>query len=233
MKDWKTSEKMYKKAINFDPDFADSYASLADLYNSYYMKLAKIDADKNKYMLLQEAYIDTAYKLDSMSANVLIAKGWVHRAKAREYKRVGEYDKIEHELDEAFYSYKRAKEINGNHFWVKESFADFYGVRGLINLSVRYYSEAIEINPLNSGSYVWRGAANFRIGEYDRAEVDFKKALEIEPNHFDALFNLTQMLIAMKRYDEAEKLLPIRILTSLFRLHKSPCFLYNSWYFTQ
>jgi tetratricopeptide (TPR) repeat protein len=171
------------------------------------MKFAKTDADKNKYMLLQEAYIDTAYNLDSTSANVLISKGWVHRAKTREYNRIGEYDYIDRELNDAFVSYKRAEEINGNLFWVKESFADFYLLRGLINLSVRYYSQAIDINPLNSGYYIWRGVANLRIKEYDEAEVNFNKALEIEPNHVDALFNLTQMLIALKRYDEAEKLL--------------------------
>jgi serine/threonine protein kinase/TolB-like protein len=205
--DWKTSELMYKKAIMFDPKFADSYASLADLYNSYYMKQAKTDAEKNRYMSLQEAYIDTAYKLNSTSANVLIAKGWVHRAKTREYYRLGDNDKVERELNEAFNSYKRAKEINGNLFWLKESLADFYLLRGLINLAVRYNSQAIEINPLNSGSYVWRGVANFRLKEYEKAEIDFNKALEIEPNHIDALFNLTQLLIALKRYDEAEKLL--------------------------
>jgi TolB-like protein/serine/threonine protein kinase/Tfp pilus assembly protein PilF len=207
LNDWKTAEQMYKKAIKFDPNFADAYASLANLYNSYYMKISKTDADKNKYMLLQETYIGTAYELDSTSANVLIAKGWIHRAKARDYNRLGEYDKIERELNEAFISYKIAKEMNGNLFWVNESIADFYLLRGLINLTVRYYSQAIEINPLNSGSYVWRGVANFRIKEYDKAEIDFNKALEIESNHSDALYNLTQLMIAMKRYDEAEKLL--------------------------
>jgi len=110
-------------------------------------------------------------------------------------------------LDEAFINYKKAKEINGNLFSVNESIADFYLVRGLMNLSTRYYSQAIEINPLNSGSYVWRGVTNFRVKEYDKAEINFKKALEIEPSHIDALYNLTQLLIALKRYDEAEKLL--------------------------
>ena len=76
------------------------------------MKNAKTEDDKIKYMMLQEVYIDTAYNLDSTSANVLIAKGWIHRAKTREYNRLGEYDKIKGELDEAFISYKKAKEIN-------------------------------------------------------------------------------------------------------------------------
>ena len=75
---------------------------------------------------------------------------------------------------------------------------------------MQFYTQAIEINPLNSGSYVWRGVANFRIKFYKEAEVDFKKALEIEPNHSDALYNLTQLLIALKRYDEAENVLAQR-----------------------
>ncbi len=62
------------------------------------MKNAKTEDDKIKYMMLQEVYIDTAYNLDSTSANVLIAKGWIHRAKTREYNRLGEYDKIKGEL---------------------------------------------------------------------------------------------------------------------------------------
>ena len=101
--DWKTAENMYKKAIDFDPYFADSYARLANLYNSYYMKIARSDAEKSNYMMLQEVFIDSAYHLDSTSANVLVAKGWIHRAKTREFSRTSKYDLISDELNNAFF----------------------------------------------------------------------------------------------------------------------------------
>ncbi|MFC2088375.1 protein kinase [Calditrichota bacterium] len=205
--DWKTAEQMYKKSIIFDPGFADTYASLADLYNSHYMRMENTNEEKVKYMALQESYIDTALQIDSTSAFVYVAKGWMHRAKTYEYDRLQENDKIEHELDKAFKCYKKAKKIDDKLIFADESLADFFLIRGLYRIAVRFYTKSIENDPLAPGSYVFRAFANFRLEKYENTEVDFKKVLEIQPDKYDALRHYTQFLIAMKRYNEAESLL--------------------------
>jgi tetratricopeptide (TPR) repeat protein len=42
--------------------------------------------------------------------------------------------------------------------------------------------------------------------EYDKAEIDYRTVLEIEPNDGAALFRLSRLLIERKRYDEANEM---------------------------
>jgi serine/threonine protein kinase/Tfp pilus assembly protein PilF len=190
--DWRTSEEMYKKAIILDPNFADSYAGLADVYNSFYNWYATTNEEKDKYMQLQETYLDTAFNLDSNSAEVYMVKGWIHEAK--------------NEFAETFESLKRAIEINHNHEGAYNALGDLYTARGLHNLSIKFYSKVIELNPLSPSTYQMRGYSYHLIREYDRAEIEYRRALEIDPNEGAALYRLARLLIERNRYDEANEM---------------------------
>jgi serine/threonine protein kinase/Tfp pilus assembly protein PilF len=190
--DWRTSEEMFKKAITLDPNFADSYASLADVYNTFYNWFAETDEEKDKYMQLQETYLDTAFNLDSNSAEVYMVKGYVHEAK--------------NEFAEAYESLKRAIEINHNHEGAYNGLGIFYAARGLQNLTIKFHSKVIELNPLSTSNYQMRGYSYYLMREYDKAEIDYRTVLEIEPNDGAALFRLSRLLIERKRYDEANEM---------------------------
>ncbi len=74
---FRKSEKMFKNAIELDPNYALAYAGLADLYNTY---TARIKGDK-KYQELQQTYMAKAFQLDPNSATVNLVKAEVHRYK--------------------------------------------------------------------------------------------------------------------------------------------------------
>ena len=54
--------------------------------------------------------------------------------------------------------------------------------------------------------YNLRGYAYYFIGEFDKAEADYRKVLESNPDHLITLSDLLLLLIAVKRYEEAEKM---------------------------
>jgi TolB-like protein/Tfp pilus assembly protein PilF len=193
VEDFKISEKMFKKSIELDPKYGDSYAGLADLYNTYYNSLADTNAEKDKYMQLQEAYIDTAIRLNENSSEVYMAKGWVHYAKD--------------EIDDAIRSEKKAIEINRNNHYAFHSLGTFFGDLGLKKLTIKCYSKAIEINPLEAAYYVQRAYNYTRVGEYDKAEIDIQKAIEMEPNFSWALLEYSIVLIHKKKYDQAKQMI--------------------------
>jgi tetratricopeptide (TPR) repeat protein len=192
MEDFFTSEKMFKKAIKLDPNYANSYAGLADLYNTYYGILPDTAIEKAKYMRLQEAYLDTAYKIDPNSAEVNFAKGYVHFSK--------------NEDDETFRSFINAIKINPNNDQYYRGLAIFFLQKGCSHLAIKIFSRAIELNPLNQDYYLFRGRSYAYIGEFSKAENDLKTAIEINPHWFNQGYYF-YFLVEMKRYDEAKKIL--------------------------
>jgi non-specific serine/threonine protein kinase len=193
--DFLTSEKMFKAAIKLDPNFADSYASLADLYNTYYYSLPDTGSEKRKNMQLQEAYLDTAYQLDPNSAEVLFTKSNVQWCK--------------NEVDDAIASVKKAILKNKNHNMAYFVLGVYLQKLGIVDLAIKYYTKAIELNPLSYHNYVWRSRLFYDIGEFKKAEIDIEKALEIESNiRFNFFYrNYLLLLITLKKYDNTEKLL--------------------------
>jgi non-specific serine/threonine protein kinase len=189
-KDFLRSEEMFKKAINLDPNFAASFASLADLYNTYYNGLPDTSNEKDKYMRLQEAYLDTAYQLDPNSAEVYNAKGWIHTSKS--------------EIDQAFISFKKAIQLNPNNDLYYQSMGVFYRSRRCYKLSIRCFDKAIEINPLDAENYSWRGYYYLHLMDHQNAEKDFNKAIEIDSSQY---FNRRYwwLLVFKEQYEEAKK----------------------------
>jgi serine/threonine protein kinase/tetratricopeptide (TPR) repeat protein len=203
----KTAEKMLQKSIQLDRNFADSYAALANVYNSLYNHLPDTDEDKKKYLELQKAYLDTALYLNPNSAEVYYVMNYLHDAKGEEYLKAEEYNKFEHELDQEFKCLKMALKINANHEKTYAALARKFRRIGLDNLSIKCFNKAIELMPLNNFLYFSRGVEYFRIGEYQKAEIGFQKVLEIVPESRKTLYRYSQLLIALKRFEEAEEIL--------------------------
>jgi serine/threonine protein kinase len=201
------SEEMFKKAIELDPNFADSYAGLADVYNSIYNWFEMTDEERKNNISLQEKYLKTAFKLDSTSAEAHFVNFFLHDIKAKKHYAAEEYDKFEHEIDEQFKSLRKAIRINHNHSDAYHTLGYFYGTRGLDNLAVKCWTKSLELNPLYYNRYHFRGIEYFRIGNYRQAEADYLTVLEFNPNDFITLKELSRLLIAEKRYAEAEKIL--------------------------
>jgi serine/threonine protein kinase/tetratricopeptide (TPR) repeat protein len=205
--DFKTSEAMFKKAIKLDPNYADSYAYLTDLYNTGYNYLAKTAAEREKYLQLQAANLDTAFSLDSTSAEVYFVKSMVHKAKAHNYALKGKVNRAAHEYDEEFKCLNKVYKINPNHSGFHREFGLFLIDRGFLRSSIKYFNRGIELDPNVLDLYSFLGNAYFYLGEYDIAETHFLKVLKIEPNLFDANWRYYRFLLERQKHNKAEELL--------------------------
>ncbi len=189
-----TAERMLKTAIKLDPNFSDSYASLADLYNTLYnlpSDTIHTVHERDKLLKMQEAYLDTAITLNPKSSEVMNAKSFIHWAKG--------------EIDEAFISAKRALAFNVNNDLSYSALGYFFRDLGLTKLSIKCYDRAIRLNPIYPKYYYSRSFAHINLGQMKRAEVDYHKVKEIAPN-FPFLPNLyLYILLFKKKYTEAEK----------------------------
>jgi tetratricopeptide (TPR) repeat protein len=61
--------------------------------------------------------------------------------------------------------------------------------KGNYEEAIRYFSEAINLNPMNAESYYSRGTTYSQKGQYDQAISDYTKALEINPMDAKAYYN--------------------------------------------
>jgi tetratricopeptide (TPR) repeat protein len=55
-------------------------------------------------------------------------------------------------------------------------------------------------------SYSFRGHINMFAGKFEQAEIDFKRALALEPEDVYSLFNYAHLLLALKRYDDVREI---------------------------
>ena len=120
--DFKTSEKLYKKTIKLDPNYAPAYAGLTDLYHIYQYYIAQSGEENQYYLKLQEVYINTAYNLDRNSADVNRVLHWVHEAN--------------NEIEQAYKCIKKSIEINPNNVESNRAIGVFFRMRGTISVYV-------------------------------------------------------------------------------------------------
>jgi protein O-GlcNAc transferase len=69
--------------------------------------------------------------------------------------------------------------------------------------AVKYLRKAVNRNSRLAAAYAYMGVALVKLGQYALAEPQFRKAIAIDPGHWDALTNLGSFLIAEGRAEEA------------------------------
>ena len=186
--DFAMAEKMLLKSIECDSNYAPSYVELSDLYNTYYFSLAKSSTEKNKYMMLQEKYLQKAFQLDSGSAEINRVKGSIYFAKG--------------EREKAYYYYKRSVELDKNDIPNNREFSEFFLRIGLLDISLKYALRIIEMDPLSISGYDMIIAAYWNKGNLDKAKMYNNKLLEIYPDDTYELFVYARILYDMKKYDQ-------------------------------
>ncbi len=191
--DFKTSEQMFLKAIALDPEYALSYANLADLYNTYCHTTLLTESEYKKYLTNQRFYLNRALELNANLVEVQIINSWIHQ----------END----EIYEAYKSIKKALKLNPNNSYANFTMARFFHSRGLINLANKYFVKAIETDPLQPMNYAWNAFCLSLMGKYQESENNLKRALEIAPDHFVTIVYYLWLLIVSERYDEANTML--------------------------
>jgi non-specific serine/threonine protein kinase len=189
------SEEMLKKAIELNPDFAPSYAALADLYNTYYNNTAsrRTEDEKQKYLELQEKYIEAGLKVDPQAADLHSVKGHYLQAKG--------------DLHGAYDSFVKSLKIDPHTDAGNYAIGLLYGSRGFCQAAIKFLTRAIEINPLYIYAYDARGANYASLGDLNPAIADAEKSLEIAPDFLSGLWRYSWYLMQSNRVSEAEEII--------------------------
>jgi serine/threonine protein kinase/tetratricopeptide (TPR) repeat protein len=187
IKDFNTAEKMLLTAIQLDSNYAPVYIELADLYNSYYNVKAKTAEEKNKFMNLQEQFLERAFRLDSTSAHINRVKGDIYLAKNNN--------------EQAYHYFRLSVTLDKNDVYNNFELGVFLIRRGLYNRSVKYLLRAIERDPLEFISYDLLRTAYWNMGQLENAGIYCRKLAELDPEDTYNLFMYARILYDMKKYD--------------------------------
>jgi len=183
---------MYEKAINLDPQFAEPYAGLGDLYDE--RRNSNKEEFPDEMDSLRHALSDKAYSLSPNSSWVNNTRAWTFLNRSRE----------EIELDSGFYFLKRAWELDPNDAYYLGSIAGFYRVYlGLYDESEILLEKAIDLNPLDPSFYHDKALAAGLEGNLEEwykfsiTENELRGELNDEVNFFYNLY--------VGNYEECEK----------------------------
>jgi TolB-like protein/Tfp pilus assembly protein PilF len=187
--DFKAAEEMYKKTIEFDPNYAESYAHLSELYNDH---IHYNPGEREKYEHLVEENIDHALDLDSNSVVVQA----IHTI-------------LIQDPEKKCLALRKILNRDPNHFGINLQLGIQLRNIGLERHSLPYFDKANEVNPVDQWAYAARGLSYTYIGELEKAEQDFKFALQIEPDDYWTLRFYSFLLIMFKRTAEADSLLHV------------------------
>jgi tetratricopeptide (TPR) repeat protein len=73
--------------------------------------------------------------------------------------------------------------------------------------AIGFWHSEVKMHPNSSVAHNSLGHSYYRQREFDKAETEFRKAIELDPSHYTAYHNLAKMLMEQKRAAAAEKVL--------------------------
>jgi len=183
--DNENSIKLFKKALEFDPDFALAYAGLGDSYAQRTMKFdfpdqwydAAIEASEKAIALSPD--LSEGYKALGLA---YMGKGWNRKAKRANQKAI---------------------ELNQNNEQAVGNLGWCYLLLGEFDKAEPWFKKVLSISPTLPFSYYQMGVMYFSLDDYARAEQWLKKALELQPDFFLAISYLTEIYLIQGKYQKA------------------------------
>jgi serine/threonine protein kinase/tetratricopeptide (TPR) repeat protein len=186
--DFQTALKMFRKALEIDPNYSYAYCGLGFAYQNHYaMTRSEQDLDQ----VIKNC--TKSYELEPNLVCSNVALGWVDYIK-------GDYDK-------AYKRYKKAMSINSNISPVIYVIARLFRQIGLFHKAIKHCSRAAELDPFYPIYYSLLARCFMDVGELDKAEMSIEKVYEVEPDSIWGILDKSLLFIKMGKYDEAEELL--------------------------
>jgi serine/threonine protein kinase len=152
--------KLLEQAVTIDPNYAASFAALAQAYTTKEFQFAP-QSEKKQLSDNAEVAVAKSLSLDPNLAEGYFARGivlWTHEKR------------FPHQL--AIQSFKHAIELNPNLDEVHQRLAMVYGHIGLLEEAQREIAIQLAINPDNT-------LARFRAGSFDAYQGRFEDAIEV------------------------------------------------------
>jgi tetratricopeptide (TPR) repeat protein len=205
----------FNKAIALDPNYAIVYV---DRGNWYY-RAKQLDLALRDY--------ETALSLQPDYIFALNGRGNIHDARKNYPQAIADYTaaiKLDQnpytcvfytnrgntytrpgfqDWDKAEADFKKAIKVHPTYPQNYVGLALFYENRKEVDKAIKYYQEAIKLNPKEAGFQVYLGWAFHRKGDQLRAEAAFANALEYDKKNPGAYQGLAQICFDNQEYDTA------------------------------
>ena len=192
--DFETSYNQFEKAIQIS-----TLTFRIDTQIYYYASLAAMRSKKfEEAISLNDFLIGANYGIDNKE------KVSVYVNQAMALKETGDTAKMLKVLEDGI-----AKFPNDNYPLVIETF-NYYVASGNDEKAREYINMAMQNDPNNAQFLVIRGTLSQEMKDNKAAEVDFNRALELDPNNYDAIYGLGALYIntAADTLEWADKNLP-------------------------
>lgn len=189
--DFQAAIKMFKKALEIDPNYVRSYFGLGYAYELHWEFTGKKEEDLDKMITV----VKKAYRMFPDSMLSIQGMAWINF-------RQGNYDK-------AYRYFKRAQKVAPeiSVSKINHGMGFFLASQGLYRRAVKYFSREVELDPFYLYAQQWLGNCFAYLGEFEKAVIHYKKAMEISPNDVYSMGRYAKFLIMMKKYGEAGEVL--------------------------
>lgn len=170
---WEESYAKFEKAV-----LISSLSFRADTQLYYFTSLAALKAKKfEEAVKLNDFLIEAKFGANDDERVLIILNQAVC------YREIGKTDKMIETLQKGIEKYP-----NANYPLVIELF-NYYVNSEQNDKALEYINLAIQKNPNDPQFYVIRGTLNETLKLRDKAIADYKKAIELDPNNFDANYS--------------------------------------------
>jgi tetratricopeptide (TPR) repeat protein len=156
---WKDPLTLYKRTMQYAPDSARSYLSLAEVY-SVQGKVEEAIALLEKVLSINPNH---AYCYNNLGV---------------QYQKAGR-------ISEAMDAYQQALILDPNYFGTYVNLGNFYQDIGLNEDAVSCYQKALTLNPHAVQAYHNLGVAYQALGKNEEARAMFKQALLLNPDYLN------------------------------------------------
>ena len=209
----------FEKAIELDPDYAEAYALISEMYIVYagYGLMPPAEA----YALARDA-AQKALRLNKQEprahkalAYVYFTSDWNWETALAEFNKAVEYGLPVPDQFITYYdvflneNYDHAVRLSEQMAEIDPLNIEMFWHLGLMNyFSGRFedalisYNNALELDPNYSEGHRWKGVVLGYLGEYEEANLSIEKALEITQGQGPANFDLLVLKIQMGKKDE-------------------------------
>lgn len=182
------ARQLYEDAIRLDPDFSGAYRMVAATHMWDFTRKWSKDSDRSWQMTIE--YAEKALALDENNPGNLLLWSAINQYR-------GNYEK-------SIELCQRFVELNPNDTGALESLAGRLFNAGRYEEAIPFQEQAGRLNPFppgryhrNSGLYYWF------VGQYEKAILASKKALQINPDDITAFRNLAAIYVELGRNEQA------------------------------
>jgi TolB-like protein/DNA-binding winged helix-turn-helix (wHTH) protein/Tfp pilus assembly protein PilF len=209
---WKKSCNYFEQAIQLDPEYAGAYAGLAECYAA--INGAGMELPEKDRVNPQKA-LDTARKAIQLDD-----------AEAEGHAALGTALMNQWQWSDAYIEFSKAVSLEPNNPQMRFRLASYYRTVGNLAKAVEQATVAKQLDPVSARTSNDLGWLCFTAGDDQRAELEFKNALALEPGSVaakrglfeiyerqhrlsEAISALNDFLVATRHPDRARKMLEI------------------------